>query len=95
MSGNGLTGETTPERARERHLSPEAKRLAAYLRARVEREGPCYLKSRDIAGEIALSPKQVGSYMGQLQDRDAGISVESWGYTNGTTWYVSGANTRS
>lgn len=89
MPGNELAGEPSPERSRSQTLSPPAERLAAHLRGKVEREGPCYLKSRDIAREMDLSPKQIGSYMAQLQDRDAGISVEPWGYTNGTTWYVS------
>jgi len=89
MPGNELAGEGRPERGRARTLSAEAERLAEYLRDRIEREGPCYLKSRDIAREIELSPKQIGSYMAQLQDREAGPSVEPWGYTNGTTWYVS------
>ena len=89
MSGNELAGETRPERGRSQTLSPAAERLAAHLRRKVEREGPCYLKSRDIARAIELTPKQIGSYLGQLQDRDAEVSVEPWGYTNGTTWYVS------
>jgi hypothetical protein len=94
MSGNGLASERSADRD-GRRLSAEARRLAAYLRARVDRDGPCYLKSRDIAGEIDLSPKQVGSYMAQLQDRNAGVSVEPWGYTNGTTWYVSATETEN
>lgn len=89
MSGNKIAGGRNPERSRGRTLSPEAERLVAHLREKVEREGPCYLKSRDIAGEIELSPKQIGSYMAQLRDRETEISVEPWGYTNGTTWYVS------
>lgn len=88
MPGDGATTGANRDRSHG-HLSPEASHLAAHLRERVAREGSCYLKSREIAREIDLSAKQIGAYMAQLRDREAGISVEPWAYTNGTTWYVS------
>lgn len=70
------------------NLSPEARLLALYLRKRVEDEGECYVKSRFIAREIDLSPKQIGSYMHQLKDSGTELSIEKWSYTNGTTWRI-------
>lgn len=74
----------------QNHLSPDARRLAIYLRKRVEQDGECYLKSRYVAEEIDLSAKQVGAYMHRLQECDVALSIEKWGYTNGTTWRVTG-----
>ncbi len=73
-------------------LPPKAGPLVAYLRARVREEGAFYVKSRFIAEDLALSAKEVGAFMRQLQNQEAGPAVEAWAYTNGTTWYVSGGD---
>lgn len=69
-----------PERARP---------LASYLDQRLHDEGTFYDKSRFIAEELSLSPKEIGSYMSRLQDEATNLDIEKWGYTNGTTWRVS------
>jgi hypothetical protein len=69
-------------------LPRKARPLVAYLREHVRENGEVYVKSRFIAEEIDLSSKEIGSFMRRLQDGAAGLSVEKWAYTNGTTWLV-------
>jgi hypothetical protein len=86
-------GETDADRSAARgaaKLPPKARPLVAYLRTRVREEGAFYVKSRFVAEGLDLSAKEVGAFMRQLQNREAGPAVEAWAYTNGTTWYVSG-----
>lgn len=82
------TGTETTRTTDTDELSADARRLAAHLREHVEANGESYLKSRCIAEEIDLSPKQIGSHMRRLQHHDTGVRIEKWGYTNGTTWRV-------
>lgn len=72
--------ESVPERAEP---------LAAYLDCRLREEGAFYAKSRFIAEEITLSPKEIGAYMSRLQEESSVLDIEKWAYTNGTTWRVS------
>lgn len=60
-------------------------RLERYL-ARKTQQGAYYFKSRRIAGEIGLSPKQIGVLLGQLRTTGGRVEVEPWSYTNATTW---------
>jgi len=70
-------------------LPAKARPLVSYLRERVREDGAVYVKSRFIAEDLPLSAKEIGSYMKRLSETDVGPAVEAWGYTNGTTWYVS------
>lgn len=88
MTPSHHTGIETTRATNTDDLSADARRLAAHLREHVEANGESYLKSRSIAEEIELSPKQIGSHMRRLQHHDTGVTVEKWGYTNGTTWRV-------
>jgi hypothetical protein len=72
--------ETVPDRA---------KPLAAYLDRRLREEGAFYDKSRFIAEEVDLSPKEIGAYLSRLQEAAPDLDIEKWGYTNGTTWRIS------
>jgi hypothetical protein len=74
---------TTPD-----EIPPKAREVIDYLERRVETEGTCYLKSRDIAREIDLSAKEIGAYMERIDEQTA-LSVEPWAYTKGTTWQIS------
>lgn len=73
-----------------RSLPAKARPLVEHLRERVREEGELYVKSRVIAEEIDLSSKEIGAYMKRLEEDTTELSVEQWGYTNGTTWRVSG-----
>ncbi|MCY4730968.1 hypothetical protein KY092_10425 [Natronomonas gomsonensis] len=65
-------------------------RLRTYLRQRVE-DGEVYIKSKFIADDVDLSPKEIGALMVKLRDSATDIEVEKWSYTSATTWRVSPA----
>ena len=68
------------------HESKEA-RLKQYLKDQAS-EGEMYFKSKFIADEVNLSPKQIGAIMVKLTDTATDITVEKWSYTGATTWRV-------
>ncbi|MFB6146254.1 MAG: hypothetical protein ABEJ08_01025 [Halobacteriaceae archaeon] len=70
-------------------LSPKQRRILGYLRDRVD--GQTYFKSRLIGDALDMSAKEVGANMTALQERDAGLDVEKWGYSSSTTWMVTEA----
>ena len=62
-------------------------RLAAFLREKAE-DGELYFKSKFIADEVGLSPKEIGALMVKLKDTACGLSIEKWSYTSATTWRI-------
>ncbi len=82
MSTNATTSNT--------YRSSKAQRLANYLRQEAEQSGgELYVKSKFIADDVELSPKEIGALMVQLQDAVQGIEIEKWSYTSATTWRIS------
>ncbi len=67
------------------HLTDKQRRILAYLRERADER--TYFKSRLIADELDMTPKEVGANLRAIRD-DADISVEKWGYSSSTTWQV-------
>jgi len=67
--------------------NPKAERLRQYLRERAA-AGDRYFKSKFIADEIELSPKEIGALIVRLRESSTEISIEPWSYTGATTWYV-------
>jgi len=67
-------------------LSEKQRRILEYLRANADDQ--TYFKSRLIGEELGLSAKEVGTNMAAIQDGDAELSVEKWGYSSSTTWMV-------
>jgi hypothetical protein len=65
-------------------------RLKRYLRQTVA-DGETYFKSKFIADEVDLSPKEIGALMVKLRDSAADIEIEKWSYTGATTWRVAPA----
>jgi hypothetical protein len=65
-------------------------RLKQYLLSKAN-DGDVYFKSKFIADEVGLSPKEIGALMVQLRDSAASIEVEKWSYTSATTWRVTTA----
>ncbi|AGN01534.1 hypothetical protein L593_07945 [Salinarchaeum sp. Harcht-Bsk1] len=63
-------------------------RLRDYLAEKVREEGVVYFKSKFIADEVGLSPKEIGALMVKLSDSAREISVEKWSYTSATTWRI-------
>ncbi|GAA0206589.1 MULTISPECIES: DUF7123 family protein [Halobaculum] len=66
-------------------------RLATFLREKAE-DGELYFKSKFIAEEVGLSPKEIGALMVKLKDSACGLSIEKWSYTSATTWRIEPAN---
>ncbi len=82
---------TTPSGAESnRDDDSKAGRLEQYLREKAA-DGEVYFKSKFIADEVGLSPKEIGALMVQLRDSAASIEVEKWSYTSATTWRVTTA----
>lgn len=66
--------------------------LKQYLRSRVtDSDGEIYFKSKFIADEVGLSPKEIGALMVKLKDSASELEIEKWSYTSATTWRVAPA----
>ncbi|MFB6081360.1 MAG: hypothetical protein ABEJ67_00930 [Halanaeroarchaeum sp.] len=68
---------------------PESKeaRLKRYLREKAT-DGELYFKSKFIADEVGLSPKEIGALMVKLSETAQDLKIEKWSYTSATTWRV-------
>ncbi len=64
--------------------------LRQFLREKAE-DGELYFKSKFIADEVGLSPKEIGALMVKLKDSATDIEIEKWSYTSATTWRVTPA----
>ncbi len=65
-------------------------RLREFLREKVS-DGEVYFKSKFIADEVNLSPKEIGALMVKLKDSATELEIEKWSYTSATTWRVTTA----
>jgi hypothetical protein len=50
--------------------------------------GKHYFKSKYIAKDLGLSPKEVGTNLAILSDICAELDISRWSYSNSTTWRV-------
>ena len=66
-------------------------RLKGYLLEHA-RDGELYFKSKFIADEVGLSPKEIGALMVKLKDSATELSIEKWSYTSATTWRIEPAS---
>ncbi|WP_439027580.1 DUF7123 family protein [Haloarchaeobius sp. DT45] len=65
-------------------------RLADYLREKAT-DGEMYFKSKFIADDVGLSPKEIGALMVKLRESATDLEIEKWSYTSATTWRVAQA----
>ncbi|MFB6218982.1 MAG: hypothetical protein ABEH77_07380 [Halobacteriaceae archaeon] len=65
-------------------------RLRRYLREKAA-DGEMYFKSKFIADEVGLSPKEIGALMVKLRNSAVDLEIEKWSYTGATTWRVAPA----
>ena len=65
-------------------------RLKTYL-AQKASDGEVYFKSKFIAEEVGLSPKEIGALMVKIRDSASDLEIEKWSYTSATTWRVTPA----
>ena len=61
--------------------------LLEYLREKAT-DGEMYFKSKFIADDVGLSPKEIGALMVKLKDSATDLEIEKWSYTSATTWRV-------
>jgi len=67
--------------------SSKEDRLRTYLKQRAQ-DGEMYFKSKFIADEVGLSPKEIGALMVKLKESAQELEIEKWSYTSATTWRV-------
>jgi len=65
-------------------------RLKSFLLAKAQ-DGEMYFKSKFIADEVGLSPKEIGALMVKLSESASELTVEKWSYTSATTWRIEAA----
>jgi hypothetical protein len=75
----------TPQTTSEPNSKEE--RLAQFLTEKAK-DGELYFKSKFIADEVGLSPKEIGALMVKLKDSATNLEIEKWSYTSATTWRV-------
>jgi len=75
---------TTPA---QNETPSKEERLRSYLKQKAS-DGEVYFKSKFIADEVGLSPKEIGALMVKLRDSAPELEVEKWSYTSATTWRV-------
>ena len=73
----------------DEELSKE-ERLRAYLSQKAA-DGEIYFKSKFIADDVGLSPKEIGALMVKLRESTTDLEIEKWSYTSATTWRVESA----
>ena len=66
--------------SKEEHLKRYLRRKAA--------DGEVYFKSKFIADDVGLSPKEIGALMVKLRESATELEIEKWSYTSATTWRV-------
>jgi len=85
---------STTQSAQETQLAQEPaskeERLQNYLQTKAQ-EGEVYFKSKFIADDVGLSPKEIGALMVKLKDSATDLEIEKWSYTSATTWRVTSA----
>ena len=81
-----MSAITDPSTETDDSASKE-ERLKEYLLSKAQ-DGELYFKSKFIADEVGLSPKEIGALMVKLRDSATDLSVEKWSYTSATTWRI-------
>jgi hypothetical protein len=65
-------------------------RLESFLKRKAG-DGEMYFKSKFIADEVGLSPKEIGALMVKLKESASELEIEKWSYTSATTWRIEAA----
>ena len=55
-------------------------------------DGELYFKSKFIADEVGMSPKEIGALMVKLSESASELTIEKWSYTSATTWRIEPAS---
>lgn len=65
-------------------------RLKRYLMEKAS-DGEVYFKSKFIADDVGLTPKEIGALMVNLRQSASDLEIEKWSYTGATTWRIARA----
>jgi hypothetical protein len=79
--------EAEPETRTTEQPESKEEMLRQYL-AEKAREGEFFFKSKFIADDVGLSPKEIGALMVKLKDSASELTIEKWSYTSATTWRI-------
>lgn len=84
-----MSATQQPSTEADSEAEPQDKeaRLKSYLREKAA-DGELYFKSKFIADDVDLSPKEIGALMVKLSKSATDLDVEKWSYTSATTWRV-------
>jgi hypothetical protein len=82
-----MSATATPSTESANDEPSKEERLRSYLRSKAA-DGEMYFKSKFIADEVGLSPKEIGALMVKLKDSASDLTIEKWSYTSATTWRV-------
>ena len=82
-----MSATATPSTESASEEPSKEERLKSYLLTRAG-DGEMYFKSKFIADEVGLSPKEIGALMVKLKDSATELTIEKWSYTSATTWRI-------
>ena len=77
---------STTKKIREKYNETQHK-IVHYLQSGIT-VGKHYFKSKYIAKDLGLSPKEVGTNMAILAEICKDLNIIRWSYSNSTTWMV-------
>lgn len=77
---------STKDRIKERYSDTQRK-ILHYLKSGLK-AGKSYFKSKHIASDLGLSPKEVGINLAILSEICDELDIMRWSYSNSTTWRV-------
>lgn len=78
-----MDGMSVPESV----TAPKEEQLRQFLLEKA-RDGEFYFKSKFIADDVGMTPKQIGALMYKLRDSMTELEIERWSYTGATTWHI-------
>jgi hypothetical protein len=81
------TQPSSEEPTTDEETQSKEEQLRSFLTEKAA-NGEMYFKSKFIADEVGLSPKEIGALMIKLKDSATAIEIEKWSYTGATTWRV-------
>ncbi|KUK63786.1 hypothetical protein [Methanoculleus sp.] len=77
---------STKDRIKEKYSDTQRK-ILYHLKSGL-RTGKSYFKSKYIATDLGLSPKEVGINLAILSEICDELDIRRWSYSNSTTWRV-------
>ncbi|WP_299268654.1 DUF7123 family protein [Halorientalis sp.] len=85
-----MSATTQPSATDDEDAASKEERLKTFLSQKAA-DGELYFKSKFIADEVGLSPKEIGALMVKLKDSAGELEIEKWSYTSATTWRIESA----